>query len=94
MGHLRECTEAPKPSSKPAAYGSELQHGGVPRQDVRSQSHLGGLGNYYLSSSFQQHNGRDHHEVSVSEATESEVKLDVSQGGTGNLSHITPKHFL
>ncbi|CAB1340382.1 unnamed protein product [Coregonus sp. 'balchen'] len=126
MGHLRECTEAPKPSSvapqaytlqaslvqpqpgqipkpiglsfgsspqKPAAYGSELQHGGVPRQDVRSQSHLGGLGNY-LSSSFQQHNGRDHHEVSVSEATESEVKLDVSQGGTGNLSHITPNTSL
>lgn len=48
----------------------------------------------YLSSSFQQHNGRDSHEVSVSDATESEVKLDVSQGGTGNQSHITPNTSL
>lgn len=91
IGHLRQCTEAPKPSAvapqayslqaslvqpqpgqnpkpiglsfgsapqKPAAYESELQHGGDPLQDVRSQSQLGGLVNY-LSSSFQQHNGRD-----------------------------------
>ncbi|XP_035630355.1 mitotic checkpoint serine/threonine-protein kinase BUB1-like [Oncorhynchus keta] len=78
---------------KPAAYESELQHGGDPLQDVRSQSPLGGSVNY-LSSSFQQHNGRDSHAVSVSEATESEVKLDVSQGGTGNLSHITPNTSL
>ncbi|XP_014060420.2 mitotic checkpoint serine/threonine-protein kinase BUB1 isoform X1 [Salmo salar] len=126
IGHLRQCTEAPKPSAvapqayslqaslvqpqpgqnpkpiglsfgsapqKPAAYESELQHGGDPLQDVRSQSQLGGLVNY-LSSSFQQHNGRDSHEVSVSDATESEVKLDVSQGGTGNQSHITPNTSL
>uniref|UniRef100_A0A8C7KNA4 Mitotic checkpoint serine/threonine-protein kinase BUB1 n=1 Tax=Oncorhynchus kisutch TaxID=8019 RepID=A0A8C7KNA4_ONCKI len=76
---------------QPAAYESDLQHGGDPLQDVQSQ--LGGSVNY-LSSSFQQHNGRDSHEVSVSEATESEVKLDVSQGGTGNLSHITPNTSL
>lgn len=46
---------APK---KPAAYESELQHGGDPLQDFHSQSQLGGSVNY-LRSSFQQHNGRD-----------------------------------
>ncbi|XP_055728969.1 mitotic checkpoint serine/threonine-protein kinase BUB1-like [Salvelinus fontinalis] len=113
MGHLGECTKAPKPFAvasqayslqaslvqpqpeqnpkpfgsapqKPAAYRSDVQLGGVPNQG----------GHSHLSSIFQQHNGRDHHEVSVSEAPESEVKLDVSQGGTGNVSHITPNTSL
>ncbi|XP_070292050.1 mitotic checkpoint serine/threonine-protein kinase BUB1 isoform X2 [Salvelinus sp. IW2-2015] len=113
MGHLGECTKAPKPFAvasqayslqaslvqpqpeqnpkpfgsapqKPAAYRSDVQLGGVPNQG----------GHSHLSSIFQQHNGSDHHEVSVSEAPESEVKLDVSQGGTGNVSHITPNTSL
>ncbi|XP_029589839.1 mitotic checkpoint serine/threonine-protein kinase BUB1 isoform X3 [Salmo trutta] len=95
MGHLRECTKAPKPFAvasqatslqaslvqpqpernpkpfgsvpqKPAAYRSDVQLGGVPYQG----------GHSHLSSIFQQHNGSNHHEVSVSEAPESEVKLD------------------
>uniref|UniRef100_A0AAZ3RK97 Mitotic checkpoint serine/threonine-protein kinase BUB1 n=1 Tax=Oncorhynchus tshawytscha TaxID=74940 RepID=A0AAZ3RK97_ONCTS len=113
MGHLCECTKAPKPFAvasqayslqaslvqpqpeqnpkpfgsapqKPAAYRSDVQLGGVPNQG----------GHSHLSSIFQQHNGSDHHEVSVSEAPESEVKLDVSQGGSGNMSHITPNTSL
>ncbi|XP_052324920.1 LOW QUALITY PROTEIN: mitotic checkpoint serine/threonine-protein kinase BUB1-like [Oncorhynchus keta] len=113
MGHLCECTKAPKPFAvasqayslqpslvqpqpeqnpkpfgsapqKPAAYRSDVQLGGVPNQG----------GHSHLSSIFQQHNGSNHHEVSVSETPESEVKLDVSQGGSGNVSHITPNTSL
>nr|XP_046147319.1 mitotic checkpoint serine/threonine-protein kinase BUB1-like isoform X2 [Oncorhynchus gorbuscha] len=113
MGHLCECTKAPKPFAvasqayslqaslvqpqpeqnpkpfgsapqKPATYISDVQLGGVPNQG----------GHSHRSSIFQQHNGSNHHEVSVSEAPESEVKLDVSQGGSGNVSHITPNTSL
>ncbi|XP_010881100.2 mitotic checkpoint serine/threonine-protein kinase BUB1 isoform X2 [Esox lucius] len=79
----------PKPfglaARKSAAHGpEELQPSGVPRQGGVSQ----------VSSVLCQHNGREQHETSVGEATESEVKLDLSQGATGNLSHVTPNTSL
>ncbi|KAM6954377.1 mitotic checkpoint serine/threonine-protein kinase BUB1 [Aplochiton taeniatus] len=61
-------------------------------QDKDNRSHLISSVNCFASS-FQQ-DTHENEDVSVSEATETGGKLDRSQGGTINLSHITPNTSL
>ncbi|KAJ8008912.1 hypothetical protein DPEC_G00083350 [Dallia pectoralis] len=85
----------PQPVQNPKPFGLAAQ---MPAGYRPEESKPGGVlhqgGVSQLSSLLHQYDSREHRETSASEAPELEVKLDVSQGGTGNLSHITPNTSL
>ncbi|XP_067097624.1 mitotic checkpoint serine/threonine-protein kinase BUB1 [Osmerus mordax] len=91
QAHVGEHNSQPSERSCPALQRPAWAHG--------AQNEAPHLENHprmnhsmnHLASSFQQHNVRDQN-MSACEAAES--KLDVSQGATGNLSHVTPNTSL
>ncbi|KAL0967302.1 hypothetical protein UPYG_G00250490 [Umbra pygmaea] len=80
----------PQPEQHARPFGSAAQDPSAYRSEVRQFGGLPCQGGGFL----QQNSSRDCHEASDIEALESEVKLNVSQGGTGNLSHVTPNTSL